>query len=100
MNFVIDVSNTGAKGKPFSLDLGELVEEIDVSYDEIGVHERLAGSVIPYIDYDSFAPEDTRVSTAKKIVKAIRTVFGDNVNILLVSEIQLPADEQATPISI
>jgi hypothetical protein len=89
MNFVIDVSNTGAKGKPFSLDLGELVEEIDVSYDDVGdgqppnIHERLTGSVIPYIDYDSFAPEDTRVSAAKKIVKAIRTVFGDNVNILL-----------------
>ena len=90
MNFVIDINKSGAKSKPFTNDFKELKEEIDVSYDEeIGdgappnIHERLTGAIIPYIDYDSFDSADMRIPSAKKIVKAIKSVFGANVNILL-----------------
>ena len=83
MNFVIDINKSGAKSKPFTFDFKELKEEIELSYDEdLGdgappnIHERLIGSIIPYIDYDSFDSADMRIPSAKKIVKAIKSVFG------------------------
>jgi hypothetical protein len=90
MLFVNDLDNKGAKGKPFKMTFAELFEDIDTEYSEgIGsgqppnTHERLTGAVIPYIDFDSFEPEELRIPNAKKIVKAIKSVFGDDADILM-----------------
>ena len=89
-NFVIDVNEKGAKGKPFKMTFDKLSDEIDLSYDvDIGdgiapnMHERLTGAVIPYIDFDSFESADARITNAKKIVKSIKSVFGASAVILL-----------------
>jgi len=90
MNFTTDINNKGAKSKSITFDFKALSEEVELSYDEnIGdgkppnLHERIIGKCIPYIDYDSFDGVEMRIPSAEKIEKAIKSVFGDSVEILL-----------------
>ena len=95
---VCDLNKHGAKSKPYKMSLSALQDEIEISYDaEVGdgqppcMHEQFTGKCIPYIDLDLVeSGEKTFGNYAKfrkkkiaELRKAIKKVFGDDVNVIL-----------------
>lgn len=86
--FVCDLNNKGAKGKPFGMTLDELEEEISTAVDsELGdgyppnFHEQFTAKCIPYIDLDCLTSTD-RDGYITMLRSAIAQVFGDVTVIL------------------